>query len=349
MIAPAVVDVEDEKSRLFRLFVIVASCSLTAPLLTSCAAVSMPSPVTPSGPLAPGQHDVQLNDARVWYRVAGSWDGRSAPVVYLAGGPGGNSYPFERMGGPQLERDTLVVYYDQRGTGRSERPTSGDYAITTLVEDIEALRRHLGVPKIAILAHSFGAVLGLEYAAEHPDHLAAAVLAGPLWNAPLSCVEHLERLAVTRPEAYRQLLANGMPPEAEACEASPIRGRERERVTEANMFPNPETLALLNRLEAESGLRNTGELGRAVFQQGLLRYQFAGADQVTAPVLVIGGSHDFAAGPRAQRRLADVLPRGRYLEYDGLGHWMFLEDPERFARDVSAFLDTAELASPARP
>lgn len=324
---------------MFRVLVIAASCSLAAPMLTSCA-TTMPSfSGTLSGPLALGQHEVSLNGARIWYRVAGNWDGRSAPLVYLAGGPGGNSYSFEKVGGPQLERQNLVIYYDQRGTGRSERPASGDYAIATLVDDIEALRRHLRVPKIAILAHSFGAVLGLEYAAKYPEHLAAAVLAGPLWNAPLSCVEHLERLAVTRPDAYRQLLAKGMPPQSEACEASPVRGRDRERVTEANMFPNPETQTLLSRLEAESGLRNTGELGRAVFQQGLMRYQFTGADRVAAPVLVIGGSHDFAAGPRAQRRLAEVLPRGRYIEYQGLGHWMFLDDPERFARDVSVFLD----------
>jgi proline iminopeptidase len=132
-----------------------------------------------------------------------------------------------------------------------------------------------------------------------------------------------------------------MPSEESACEASPIRGRDREKVTEANMFPDPSTLALLNRLETESGLKNTGELGRAVFEQGLLRYRFSSADRVTAPILVLAGSEDFAAGPRAQRRLAEALPEGRFLEYEGLGHWMFLEDPERFGRDVSAFLGEA--------
>lgn len=324
---------------LTRLTVVVAM--VAAPLASSCAPLEMsPARVQPSGNLSLGSHEVKLNGARTWYRVAGTWDGQSAPVIYLAGGPGGNSYPFEKVGGPQLEPGNLVVYYDQRGTGRSERPASGDYAIATLVEDIEALRRHLGAPQIALLAHSFGAVLALEYAARYPDHVAAAVLAGPLWNAPSSCIEHLERLAVTRPDAYRQLLAEGMPEESEACDASPVRGRERERVTEANMFPNPETLEHLNRLEAEGGLRNTGELGKAVFQQGLMRYRFSGADRITAPVLVVAGSADFAAGPRTQRRLAEVLPRGRLVEYERLGHWMFLEDPNRFARDVSDFLDS---------
>ena len=315
----------------------------TAPaFLGSCATAARdPALALPSGTMNLGEHRASLNTATIWYRVAGRRDGRSAPVVYLAGGPGGNSFVFEKVGGPRLERDRLVVYYDQRGTGRSERPRSGDYAISTLVDDIEALRVHLGVPRISLLAHSFGAVLALEYGAKYPDRLEAAVLAGPLWNAPSSCVEHIERLAVLRPEAYAQLMETGMPSEEEACAANPVRGRERELLTEANMFPDPGTKALLGRLEAESQLKNTGELGRAVFQQGLMRYRFAGAPRLTAPVLVIGGSEDHAAGPRTQKRLAAILPRGRYLEYEGLGHWMFLEDPERFARDASAFLGRA--------
>lgn len=312
--------------------------------VASCAMDRAPHGGSPSAPLGIGQHDAQLNGARIWYRVAGNARTRSAPVVYLAGGPGGNSYVFERSAGPHLEPGRLVVYYDQRGTGRSERPASGDYAIATLVEDIEALRRHLGVPRLALVAHSFGAVLALEYAARHPDKVEAAVLAGPLWNAPLSCREHIERLAELRPEAHRRLLEAGEPTDEDRCARAfrAMPGGEGQRLTEANMFPNPETLGLLRRIETESRLRNTGELGNAVFAAGLLRYRFAGAGRVTAPVLVVGGSRDFAAGPRAQRALAEALPRGRYLEYEALGHWMFLEDPQRFARDVAAFLREAQ-------
>lgn len=322
-----------------RLAFALAAASLP---LASCA-TAPPAPAQRSAALAPGEHQASLNGARIWYRVAGDWDGRSAPVVFLAGGPGGNSYVFAKLAGPSLEPDNLMVYYDQRGTGRSERPASGDYAISTLVDDIEALRVHLRVPRIAFLAHSFGAILALEHAAKYPDRVEAAVLAGPLWNAPLSCREHIERLAVLRPEAHRALVAGGEPPELETCERSfrAVPGREGERITEANMFPDPATLELVNRTEAESGLRNTGELGSAVFRAGLLRYQFAGAERVTAPVLVVGGSRDFAAGPRAQRRLAEILPRGRLVEYQGLGHWMFVEDARRFARDVTPFLRSA--------
>jgi proline iminopeptidase len=311
--------------------------------LVSCAGGPPPT-IAPTGALSPGEHRASLRAVDIWYRVAGNRDGRSAPVVFLAGGPGGSSYSFERIAGPFLEPTQLMVYYDQRGTGRSQRPTSGDYAISTLVDDIEALRTHLGVPRIAVIGHSFGAILALEYAARYPAQTAAAVVAGPLWSAPLACREQAERIALLHPDVHRTMMSAGEPGDAEICERvfRAFRGAERERFNETNMFPIPSTLERFNRSEAESGLRNTGELSSAVFRAGLLQYQFAGLERVTAPVLVVGGGRDFAAGPRTQRMLAQRLPRARFLDYPELGHWMFIDDPERFGRDVSQFLRSAQ-------
>ncbi len=325
----------------FRIAAILAATA-AVPLI-SCQTMPLAA-VVPAGNLSIGEHQAHLNGARISYRIAGIWDGRSAPLVYLAGGPGGNSYVFERSAGPLLEPNHLLVYYDQRGTGRSERPASGDYRIATLVDDIEALRVHLGVPKIAVLGHSFGVLLALEYAALYPGNVEAAILSGGLWNAPESCREHGEQLARLHPEAHAAMLSAGQPTDDQWCERvfGALSGEARERFNEANMFPNRATLELLNRMEGESGLRNTGELSRAVFREGLLRWRFSGSERVTAPVLVVGGSLDYAAGPRAQRLLASRLPNARYVEYAGLGHWMFLEDPQRFAADVSRFLQEVQ-------
>lgn len=313
-------------------------------LLAACLAVpgSGPAVAQTAGSraaLSPGEHRVTLRGVRLWYRIAGR-PGSGPPVLYLAGGPGGNSYTFAHIAGAPLERRQLMVYFDQRGTGNSERPASGDYAIATLVDDIEALRVHLGVRRLSIIAHSFGAVLALEYGARYPDRVAALVLAGALWNAPRSCREQAERIAEHHADAHRAMLAAGTPADDEICDRvfRALRGDARERFNEENIFPNRASLERLNATEAASGLRNTGELSRAVFRAGLLQYRFAGAARVRAPVLVVGGGRDYAAGPRTQRALAAALPRGRFLEYPALGHWMFIDDPQRFGRDVSRFL-----------
>lgn len=322
----------------------IALMLLLLPALTSaCASYPAAHPASRAGPLATGEHEATLRGIRLWYRVAGTIQPDRAPVVYLSGGPGGNSYSFARFAGPSLEPRNLMVYFDQRGTGRSERPASGDYALATLVDDIEALRVHLGVPRIALLAHSFGAVLALEYAAKYPARVEAAVLAGPLWNAPLSCREQAQHMREIRPEVHARMMADGDPSDDDICQTvfQALPPAEREKFNEENMFPDSATLAHFEASERESGLQNTGELSQAVFRGGLLQYRFAGTAQVTAPVLVVAGARDFAAGPGTQHALARALPTARIIEYPGLGHWMFIDDPWRFGRDVSEFLAKA--------
>ena len=93
---------------------------------------------------------------------------------------GGNHYVFERTLGLRLEENMTVVYYEQRGCGRSEAPQDdGEYSINTLVEDLEELRKQLHVEKINLLGYSFGGQLCLEYALKYPKNVEQMVLQAP--------------------------------------------------------------------------------------------------------------------------------------------------------------------------
>ncbi len=59
-------------------------------------------------------------------------------------GLGTDSYSFEKTVGAQFETHVQMIYLDERGSGRSERPVNRDYSMATLVQDVEALRRSLG-------------------------------------------------------------------------------------------------------------------------------------------------------------------------------------------------------------
>src|SRR5438445_13240242 len=78
-----------------------------------------------------------------------------------------------------------MVDFDQRGSGNSERPWTGEYSMATLVEDIEGLRRELGVPQIALIGHAFGGALALEYAAAYPARVARIVIVSRMWSMPV--------------------------------------------------------------------------------------------------------------------------------------------------------------------
>ncbi|HEX2205642.1 MAG TPA: alpha/beta hydrolase [Longimicrobium sp.] len=294
-----------------------------------------------------GEHRVVVDGVELWYRVAGRATDGVPPVVFLHGGPGQGSAHFDALAGPRLEPTLRMVYFDQRGSGHSERPASNEYTIERLVDDIEGLRKHLGATRIALVAHSFGGVLALEYAAKHPERTAAVVFASGLWDAPGQCALRLQRVARYRPALYARvqgdtLNADGSRRSDCAVELAAFPTREERAAwdTEA-MYPDPAVEARIDSVNAAHGIRNTGEIGRALFSSGLLRYRFAAFDRLTMPVLVIAGGRDRAVAAEGLRALAERLPDGRFVEYERSGHFVYLDEPERFARDVTALVTAA--------
>lgn len=114
----------------------------------------------------------------IGWETCGNPDGK--PAVVLHGGPGSGRSPFwRRYFDPAAYR---VVLFDQRGCGRST-PDAGDPAVDLstntldhLLDDVEALRVHLGIERWLVLGGSWGTTLGLAYAERHPDRVTEAVL-----------------------------------------------------------------------------------------------------------------------------------------------------------------------------
>ena len=79
-----------------------------------------------------------------------------------------------------------------------------DYAIATMVDDIAALRREFGMPKIVVMGHSFGAVLALEYAAKYPSNVSHVIIVAGLWDTQVQCPLRLARFAKLRPDVYER-------------------------------------------------------------------------------------------------------------------------------------------------
>ena len=305
--------------------------------LAAVSASAQPRSEAPHASLAPGEHHAVINDVRLWYRVAGRTGG--TPVVFLHGGPGQGSQSFAHFVGPYLERTNRMVYLDQRGAGRSERPWNEAYSIELMVDDLEKLRRAWGASRIDLVAHSFGTILALEYAAKYPDRVSHVVLAGSAPDIPAAFDIQCARLERDDPAAYARAVAAKPADWTARCDMTrAYRGAESERVLTSFMFPDPRTAEILKEADERGGLRNTGVVGGALFGQGLLSYRFTGAAAIRAPMLVIAGALDRQAVPEPQRALARTVSNGRILEYEGAGHFMWVEQPERFARDVAAFL-----------
>lgn len=120
--------------------------------------------------------DVRSRDAILHVVAFGPEDARRTLIV-IHGGPGlTHDYllPLARLAGA----DRQVVFYDQRGSGRSLRPISREYGLAAQVSDLDAVRRAMGAQKVVLVAHSWGTVVALAYAFSNPDDLDAIALIG---------------------------------------------------------------------------------------------------------------------------------------------------------------------------
>ena len=118
----------------------------------------------------------------VAYHVIGSGSDSAAPAICLPGGPMRASAYLGDLGGLAAHRQLILL--DLRGTGESGHPAdSASYRCDRQVGDVEALREHLGLHRMELLAHSAGGSLAVRYAAENPHRIGALALITPSTRA----------------------------------------------------------------------------------------------------------------------------------------------------------------------
>jgi proline iminopeptidase len=158
-------------------------------------------------PIEPAQRGwLEAGDGhRLYFEECGNLQG--APVLFLHGGPGSSSNPgHRRFFDPSFYR---IVLFDQRGCGRST-PSGETHANTTadLLEDIERLRRHLGLERWLLFGGSWGSTLALAYAEAHPQRVCGLVLRGVFLASGAEVAWYLEGLRRFLPEAWEALAAD---------------------------------------------------------------------------------------------------------------------------------------------
>jgi proline iminopeptidase len=279
-------------------------------------------------------------------RTFGSYDGTrlayhekgdGAPLVCLPGGPGRASAYLGDLGGLSAHRRLILL--DHRGTGESAIPADPHtYRCDRLVDDVEALRAHLGLARMDVLAHSAGGSVATMYAARYPDRLERMVLVAPSWRAvdlPFTDEEWLatiERRA-DEPwyaEAYAALMKlDGGEVTAENRRlASPLffgrwtaEAAEYADADEAQRSP-----------EATAGFHVPSAFGDPERTRAALA-------AVTAPVLLLGGELDPAPNERLLHEFAALFPRARVVMQPRSGHVPWIDDRAAFVSTVVAFLD----------
>lgn len=268
---------------------------------------------------------------RLWAVRVGQGD----PVVFCHGGPG----LWETLGEmAQMLSSVATVYrWDQRGCGRSER--LGPYSMARSIADLDAVRRHFGLPRMTVLGHSWGAQLALQYALAYPKRITRLIYVSGTGIDPESTWHSAyERNLRTR-------LGEGLErwQELKQQERTPREDREfavlqwsvdfvdrtlapshAERMATPWLGVNFECNRVLN---AETKRSLEGNMLMSVCRT------------LDVPTLIVDGSEDIR--PRwAVDSLQDALPQVSRVTLQGAGHLPWIEDPHGFRSAVAGFLAT---------
>jgi proline iminopeptidase len=269
-----------------------------------------------------------VDGAALYYRDIG----QGQPIIILHGGPSfDHSYLLPDM--DRLADAFRLIYYDQRGRGKSAwNVPPAAVSLQSEMDDLEALRAYLHVEHAALLGHSWGGLLALEYALRHPKRVSHLIL---LNTAPVSYEDFqlFERQLNTRePEDLERM---------RVLESSPAfeEGDLETRAAYYRLYFQP-TLRppeLLARLSAhlyvgwtkESVLTARATTGR-LWEETAEMPEYNLLPQITRlhiPTLVLHGDYDFVPVTCAAH-IAEAIPGARLVVLPNCGHFSYLERPD---------------------
>lgn len=277
---------------------------------------------------------VSATGARLFYKSVGRGD----PIVIVHGGPGmDHAYLFPGM--VELARSHRLVFYDQRGGGRTQGEVTRETVnLDLFMRDISTLADSLRLGRFTILGHSFGGLLALHYAERHPGRLRTVVL--------MNTVEPGRKFTI----AMNDLLARRRTPQDSAemqavMQSDAMRRRDTSavnamlRISFRMLFADR---ALADRLRLSLDPRTVGNMGPVAMNLvgSMGTYDFWPlAARVRVPTLILQGADD-AMPVQMLRELQQAIPGAELVFIERAGHFPYVEQPAATFAAIRRFLSS---------
>lgn len=278
---------------------------------------------------------IEVDGGKVYTRTIGN--GAKTPILVLHGGPGFSHTLLLPVQG--LAHDRRVIFYDQLGSGKSDRPE--DFSLWTVerfVRELGQVRRALGLDHVILLGASWGTMLAVDYMLTDPSGVEAMILTSPCLSARM-WKEDADRLRLKLPKDIQELLlrheAAGTTASDEyqagvmeyikrfACRLDPLPQGVLDAFADANM-------QVYTHMWGPSEFFPTGSLKDYDRTPELGR--------IRTPTLFTCGRHDEAT-PESTRHYQSLVPGAELVIFENSSHTAMLEEPAAYLASISAFLD----------
>ena len=279
---------------------------------------------------------VVVNGAKIWYES----EGKGEPLLLIAGGPGSAHYfhPYFSI----LADSYRVIYFDAFGRGKSERAKSPkEYTFERDVNDIEGLRKALGLGKINILGHSYGGMVAQAYALKYPDSVKRLILAdtlfsGEMWQANNDSSNH--ELRNQYPEVWEKMENL----RAQGFHSSTKEHQDAYQIPQGLLYfynpSNAEGLAQPD-FNPEVYYSMAGDDADFLIGGDIAKLDFrTELKNLKMPTLILTGRYDRVSLPRFAVQFKRYAPQAKFVMFEKSGHNPFIEETAKTMEVLREFL-----------
>ena len=259
-----------------------------------------------------------LAGRRLHYDIVGAEDGPVVCITHSLASDGGS---WTEQLPPLLQAGFRILRLDMRGHGGSD-PVAGEYTMSALAGDVAATLEALSLPRVHYIGLSIGGMIGQAFAIEHGAKLISAMWCDTLPASPAGAAA----LWAERMDTVRR--ANSLEPLADAT--------VERWFTDAFRPRKPGRWKQIR--DTVAATTPAGYLGCSA---AIMNFDFTGQlSSLSVPTLVVCGADDPGTPPSENRRLAGLVPGGRYEEIANARHFPNVEHPEVFNRIMMGWLES---------
>lgn len=259
--------------------------------------------------------------------------GKNRPVVFiLPGGPGADHTVYKSY--TCLEPVADLVFHDPRGCGESDTGESSSYNMFNYIEDVEAIRKHLGIEKLIVLGKSYGAMCALGYALQFPNVLTKLIVSAGAPSARFmeTTTQNIERVGTPQQiKMYQQLKAGALTSREDVLKYF----QATQTIYSVKSRTSTDDIDLVKK-----SLKFSHEVLNEGFKQNFWNFNYEEKlKDIQCPTLILAGREDIITDVRFSEWMVQHIPNSQLRVFENASHAMEADATEEYFQTIVDFIN----------